>query len=381
MVSSTFYDLRQVRAELATFITDDVGYIPLLSELSSFPVDPDLDTIENCRARVEKNADILILVIGGRYGSIDDRTGKSVTNLEFLAAQKKGIPIYAFVNGSILKIILDWRKNPNADFSSTVDTPKLFEFVDFVMTHQRVWTFSFESARDIIEILRIQFAHLFNDSLRVRLRLSGNQLPNYFDLLSPKALRIALERPKWWEYRLFLQTWVDETEGRTSLFKQYKETLRLEAAEFVAANVACEWALTRLHELQGFVKAGDKLLNQCAQRSFGPPGEPGNAEEIVWVSSMLGRTFENILKWSTQVRCARLETPFDLVAVELALMVDDLVSQFKDFPNESLVKMEMAIPLATHDNPQRVEMTLTFRLSNQEGFQSALQKAKRKFES
>lgn len=85
MVSSTFYDLRQIRADLAQFITNELGYVPLLSELPPFPVDPDLDTVANCRARVERDADIFVLVIGGRYGSIDDKTDKSITNLEFLS--------------------------------------------------------------------------------------------------------------------------------------------------------------------------------------------------------------------------------------------------------------------------------------------------------
>jgi hypothetical protein len=110
MVSSTFYDLRQVRANLSKFISDELGYIPLLSELPSFPINPDLSTIENCRARVENNADIFVLIIGGRYGSIDDETNKSITNLEFLAARQKGIPINAFIERGILSVIPVWKK-------------------------------------------------------------------------------------------------------------------------------------------------------------------------------------------------------------------------------------------------------------------------------
>src|SRR4051794_26361281 len=101
MVSSTFYDLKQVRLDLTRFIADDLGYTPLLSELPSFPVDPDLDTIENCRARVERDADIFVLIVGARYGSIDSATLKSVTNLEFLSARQKGIPIFAFIEKGI----------------------------------------------------------------------------------------------------------------------------------------------------------------------------------------------------------------------------------------------------------------------------------------
>ena len=212
MVSSTFYDLRQIRVDLARFISDDLGYIPLLSELPSFPVDPDLDTVENCRARVQKDADILILMIGGRYGSIDDKTERSITNLEFLAAKQKGIPIYAFVEKRILAVMPFWKTNPSGDFSVTVDTPKLFEFVEYVRSQERVWTFPFDTAQDIIEILRLQLAYLFYDALRVRLRLSGAELPRYLELLGPRALKIALERPRAWEHRLFLQSWIEEVE-------------------------------------------------------------------------------------------------------------------------------------------------------------------------
>jgi len=66
MVSSTFYDLRQIRADLEEFLAKDLGYHPLLSEFPSFPVDPDKTTIENCRRRVQQNADVVVLVIGGR---------------------------------------------------------------------------------------------------------------------------------------------------------------------------------------------------------------------------------------------------------------------------------------------------------------------------
>ena len=89
MVSSTLYDLRQLRQDLTSFLQDSLGYRALLSELPSFPVSPDLDTTENCRRRVEEDADVLLLVVGGRYGSIDDRSGKSITNLEVLGGTRE----------------------------------------------------------------------------------------------------------------------------------------------------------------------------------------------------------------------------------------------------------------------------------------------------
>jgi hypothetical protein len=46
MISSTFFDLKQVRADLARFLEKELGCSPLVSEWSSFPIDPDADTIE-----------------------------------------------------------------------------------------------------------------------------------------------------------------------------------------------------------------------------------------------------------------------------------------------------------------------------------------------
>ena len=47
-VSSTCYDLSQVRHDLKSFI-EGFGLEPLMSEFDSFPVDPSEGAIENCR--------------------------------------------------------------------------------------------------------------------------------------------------------------------------------------------------------------------------------------------------------------------------------------------------------------------------------------------
>ncbi|NKE71553.1 DUF4062 domain-containing protein [Candidatus Manganitrophus noduliformans] len=372
MVSSTFYDLRQIRTDLAHFIADELGYIPLLSELPSFPIDPDLDTIENCRARVEKDANVFVLIVGGRYGSIDDKTDKSITNLEFLSARQKGIPIYAFVEKSVLAVVPTWKNNRTADFSATVDTRRVFEFIEYVRSQERVWTFPFETAQDIVGTLRRQLAYLFSDSLKTRLRLNGGGLPSYFDALSPKALRIALEKPKGWEYRLFLQSFLDEVERHSDSILEYKSGLTLDPAEYVIAMSAGDWILTRMHELQAFVASANKLLNTYAQESFGKPGEAGDLQRIIWVSRMLGSVLDGMLRWAKRIRCARLDTPFERVGAELSLFVDNLIGQFQTFPRESLSKVEASLSLAESGQTQQVELTMVFTLANLEAFQTAL---------
>ena len=65
-----------------------------MSEHDSFPIDPDRTTVENSRRNVRENADIYVMVVGARYGSIDAEADKSVTNLEFVEARARGVPAY-----------------------------------------------------------------------------------------------------------------------------------------------------------------------------------------------------------------------------------------------------------------------------------------------
>jgi hypothetical protein len=379
MVSSSFYDLRQIRADLGGFLNDELGYTPLLSEFPSFPVDPDRDTVENCRKRVEENADIFVLVIGGRYGSIDQKTDKSVTNLEYLTARKKGIPIYAFVDKQVLSILSVWNKNPEADYSNVVDTTRLFQFVEEVRTKEGVWTFPFETAQDIIATLRIQLAHLFLDSLQLRYRLGTTGVPPSFQTLSSKALRIALEKPDAWEYLLFAQVWIDEVQRHADIIREYQAGLIIGMSEQVEVETAIGWIQTRLRELEGLLASANHLLNVSVHEAFGEPGEAGDPEAIIWNARKLGDVMETAVKWALRVRRARVPEPFTNVITEMAEFPTSAIERLRHFPSECITEIESAIVEASPEFPRMVKLTLTLELSNEDGFSRALSEAERRF--
>ncbi len=229
-VSSTFFDLEQIRADLAAFL-DDIGYRPLLSELPSFPIDPNADTIENCRLRAYE-ATLFVLVVGGRYGSIDPRTGISVTNMEYAAARALGTPTYVFVQRRILDALPVWEQNRDGDFSKVVDSTRLFEFVQSIRGNERIWVTPFDTAADITRALRIQFAYLFNDALTIHQRARRDS-SLALSILTGRALRLALEQSDGWEYRLFFQTWIDEISSRRDAILAYNALLKLGPAQHV----------------------------------------------------------------------------------------------------------------------------------------------------
>lgn len=119
-ISSTCYDLNQIRRDLERFIID-IGHEPVLSDSRDVSVPPGLDPIECCKWLVQ-SSDIFVLIIGGRYGSTAPGTEKSITNIELDVAIDCNMPIYAFVDSEV------WLKRPvYSQFRQMVSTGHLPE--------------------------------------------------------------------------------------------------------------------------------------------------------------------------------------------------------------------------------------------------------------
>lgn len=108
-ISSTYEDLQELR-RLA------MGY------LSQFPVDiegmevwgsSNDEPLERCLEK-GRESDVYLGIIGHRYGCVDEDLGKSITELEYLEAEKKGIDRLMFVmsdNYAIEPIFVDKGSN------------------------------------------------------------------------------------------------------------------------------------------------------------------------------------------------------------------------------------------------------------------------------
>jgi hypothetical protein len=91
-VSSTYEDLREERqAAVEAILT--AGHIPAGMELFAAGDQSQMDVIK----RWIDESDAFLLILGGRYGSIDPVTKKSYIQLEYEYAQDKGKPFFAVV--------------------------------------------------------------------------------------------------------------------------------------------------------------------------------------------------------------------------------------------------------------------------------------------
>jgi predicted transcriptional regulator len=83
-ISSTFYDLRHVRADLERFIKEQ-GYDPVLNEQGNIPYGKDDKLEEYCYKEIA-NVHILVSIFGGRYGSESKVDRNSISQMELKTA-------------------------------------------------------------------------------------------------------------------------------------------------------------------------------------------------------------------------------------------------------------------------------------------------------
>jgi hypothetical protein len=177
-VSSTYYDLKHVRSSVESFI-ESLGYEAVLSEKGNIAYRPDAPLDESCY-REAKASDILVLIVGGRYGSEASSDGKrvpkeffdrydSITRLEYRSAVERDIPIYILIDRAVYaeyQTFLRNRENKDVQYAH-VDSVNVFAMIEEILSQPRNNPVKeFDRYHDIESWLREQWAGLFNELLR-----------------------------------------------------------------------------------------------------------------------------------------------------------------------------------------------------------------------
>lgn len=176
-ISSTFYDLKTVRDDIARAMRE-LGYETIRNETGAIPYARG-DKLETSCYREVANCDILVCIIGGRYGSSSGITTGSITQNELRSAYEQGKQVYVFVDKNVLAERTFFNKNKAVDnlvLTHATDR-KVFEFIDEV---DQLPTgnplFAFETASDIVLLLKEQLAGLFQRLLVEQSRKEQLQL-------------------------------------------------------------------------------------------------------------------------------------------------------------------------------------------------------------
>lgn len=174
-ISSTFYDLKYIREDLANFIRAH-DFEPIMFEDGDIGYTPGKPLDESCYETM-RSADMVILVIGGNYGS--KATGEddfkdyiSVTRKEFKTAVEHNVPIFAFVDSNILVEYSNYEINVDIlkenitaiKFKNTKDI-KVFEFISEIYSLKHISIVDFKQIQDIKDFLSKQWSDMFKNYL------------------------------------------------------------------------------------------------------------------------------------------------------------------------------------------------------------------------
>lgn len=350
-LSSTCFDLAAIREDLRSHLIA-IGHEPLLSEYPSFPVNPEVDSIANCRKNVCEHTDLLVLVVGGKRGYLDKRTGKSVTNLEYEAAREMGLPVFVFVRRSVQQLLSIWHKNQDADFTPEVDFPDVFRFLDKIYAENR-WVFTFEKTGDVKEALTTQLSVMLRDLLS-RSRAGTLQPFSEFLSVSPKAEQLAREKPKFWELLLsaeLLSVRFADVRYRVNRIRngskhvtpqpvtglEFIELVGTKCSELINWSEVCKSQFVHIHE------------------SWGPPGQPGDACAIKRSIDELIELCDHLVRWEEHL--AGLTPPDGVLKLKSILQgwTEYALAKIETLPEKLLAAF------ASGEEPEgTIEFQLTF---------------------
>ncbi|MGB5885463.1 MAG: DUF4062 domain-containing protein [Acinetobacter venetianus] len=231
-VSSTYYDLKHIRASLGLFI-DSLGYESILFEKGQIPFISD-DPLDVSCYREAESADIFVLIIGGRYGA-EASTSKnknqhpdynSITRSEYDTASQNHIPTYILIEKGVYAEYQTYKNNrENTTIKyAHVDNINIFKLIDDIHNKPKNNPiFSFEKYNEIEEWLREQWAGLFKDFLTKRGNLKNfeslqNQIQNLENLSDT--------------FKNYLETLLKESNGKDKDNLINKENEKLKLAKF-----------------------------------------------------------------------------------------------------------------------------------------------------
>ncbi|QDU15478.1 hypothetical protein CA11_33030 [Gimesia maris] len=319
-ISSTYYDLKHIRSALGVFI-DSLGYESVMNErgVISYSHTEPLD--ESCYEEV-KQCDIMVLIIGGRYGSPESSEKntvkkkkeelrekrsddfflkyKSVTRKECETALDENIPLYVFIEKAVhieYETYLVNEKSTSIKYAqvSSVNVFEMIKEIDGLPLNNIIKPF--EHSYEIEDWLRSQWSGLFKDLLnkkssQAQLESLSSQVTQLNE--SNKTLRRYLETLMSGKNKTESKSIIDQESKRLKTL-QIKEVLSsvslgnallksglspLEAFEVIKSNTVEEFAnkmieINQEHEIDvtkestfGRFLSGDYSLNEETLKEF-----------------------------------------------------------------------------------------------------------------
>ena len=286
-ISSTCYDLAEVRNSLKIFIEKELHFVALVSDDNSFPITPIISPIDNCKEIINNLADIYVLIIDKRYGFID-KTGKSITHLEYLTAKAKGLPMYIFIKEDTDTYYNSWKSDGFISASWGIENENLFNFIKEVFTEGDKWIFKYKVGTDIHKVLQEQITLLTKKCLQLNNKATDSKLSSKIMTLSGESLKIAIEKPLAWEGLLFSSLLINSTSMLEDKKRDYINNIK-DYKDLTVIDVKCasDYYSSCISKICLITNNLEIILGPVINSALGECGQEGNADEIIYSAEKL----------------------------------------------------------------------------------------------
>jgi hypothetical protein len=252
-VSSTYYDLKHVRSSLDLFI-ESLGFEPVLSEKGDIAFTPNSPLDDSCY-RDAANADIFVLIIGGRYGTEASKKQKttsrtfferyeSITKKEYESAVARDTPVYVLVESNVYSEYQTYLRNKDSKdiVYAHVDSVNVFRFIEEILSKPRNNpTHTFERFSDIEAWLREQWAGFFRELLQ---RQSQQQ---QLSALGAQVAELRAINETLRKYLEAVMTGITPADSSRLIESEQRRLQELERNEKIKENSWCRYAMTFGH--------------------------------------------------------------------------------------------------------------------------------------
>ena len=175
-ISSTFYDLVQVRYNIGDFIRN-LGYEPVMHERAAITYTQNTELENDCYNELS-NCDIVVCIIGNNFGTKSQNSELSITMEELKTAIKAKKKIYVFVAKDVFieNRTYEQNKETGSFKSAYTDDLKIHEFILSLKKERKIVISSFETTDEITNTLKSQFAGLFQSFLQEKARVTNEKI-------------------------------------------------------------------------------------------------------------------------------------------------------------------------------------------------------------
>ena len=253
------------------------------------------------------------------------------------------------------------------DFSEFVDTTKIFEFISEIREDSKLWTFEFDTAQDIVSVLKSQLSYLFKETLLLR-RKFYQEVDELFNLnISNRAINLILEKPEHYEIRFFFQTMIDEILKKESIKNDYEYAIILNSKFAIYDNQdLINWIQQRLAVLSSLIDSLNNLIQKVFPIFYAEPGTPSNLKGLFYTAETYARIYESIIDWTIETASTFVNEECSNLRDRFAKLSDSAIKDVWNFPFETLNKINDSLNnSSTGDSEQELNIMLTIKIDEQ----------------